>query len=170
MIDARLGTPIHIEGKLVRLQKRVINKPNRYPSTYKYKYWELVPFKRDGIIIGLRTLRNGSSIYEPYEGWYFDAEEYIPAIIVAFSMKENPVYIPLDKYVEWNTQPQPEGEGDRCKWIRVFDGHFNISCPSGERANGDFKRDNDHYANWEFKFCPYCGREIELLPTDSGGE
>ena len=24
----------------------------------------------------------------------------------------------------------------KCLWTRAFDGHFNISCPSGERANG----------------------------------
>lgn len=49
---------------------------------------------------------------------------------------------------------------DKCRWLRQFDGHFAISCPTGERANGQFKG-KDNGARWEFKFCPYCGREIE---------
>ena len=48
-----------------------------------------------------------------------------------------------------------------CYWTLTFDGHFNISCDSGERANGDFKG-----AKWEFKFCPYCGREIKDVFQD----
>ena len=51
---------------------------------------------------------------------------------------------------------------EKCKWIRSFDGHFNISCPSGERANGQFKPDKDNHTTWDFKYCPYCGREIKL--------
>jgi len=46
-----------------------------------------------------------------------------------------------------------------CKWIRAFDGHFNISCveETGERANGNFKG-----GKWDFKNCPYCGKIILL--------
>lgn len=52
---------------------------------------------------------------------------------------------------------------ETCEWYRVFDGHFNISCPSGERANGQFKGEN---TTWNFKFCPYCGRVIELVDEE----
>ena len=55
-------------------------------------------------------------------------------------------------------------EAAACTWARAFDGHFNISCPSGERANGQFKPDNNYQTKWNFKFCPYCGRPIELSP------
>lgn len=48
-----------------------------------------------------------------------------------------------------------------CLWFRVFDGHFNISCPSGQRANGNFKSDKKHKdSKWNFEYCPYCGRKI----------
>jgi hypothetical protein len=53
----------------------------------------------------------------------------------------------------------------KCKWLRIFDGHFNISCvnETGERANGMFKPcDNYSDSKWNFKYCPYCGREIEV--------
>ena len=49
---------------------------------------------------------------------------------------------------------------EKCRWLRQFDGHFAISCPSGERGNGQFKG-KDKGARWEFEYCPYCGREIE---------
>lgn len=46
-----------------------------------------------------------------------------------------------------------------CVWFRKFDGNFCISCveKTHKRANGDFKGKG---AKWEFKYCPYCGREI----------
>jgi hypothetical protein len=50
-----------------------------------------------------------------------------------------------------------------CKWLRAFDGHFNISCvnETKQRANGEFKSDTQYKtAEWDFKFCPYCGGEI----------
>lgn len=48
---------------------------------------------------------------------------------------------------------------EKCKWTRAFDGHFNTLCPSGKRCNGAFKGKT---ARWDFIFCPYCGREIQL--------
>ena len=67
------------------------------------------------------------------------------------------------------TQKEPVAEvpcsaGVMCKWVKGFDGHFNISCvgETGQRANYDFKGRN---AKWEFKYCPYCGREIEEKST-----
>ena len=52
---------------------------------------------------------------------------------------------------------------DKCFWIRCFDGNFNISCPSGERGNGEFKKDKIYQSTkLDFKYCPYCGREIDI--------
>jgi len=53
----------------------------------------------------------------------------------------------------------------KCKWLRIFDGHFNISCvfENHERANGNFKPDKKvTNTKWNFKYCPYCGKEIEI--------
>ena len=56
---------------------------------------------------------------------------------------------------------------EQCGWLRAFDGHFNISCPTGERANGDFRSTEDYKAKWEFKYCPYCARPIKIVePLD----
>jgi hypothetical protein len=50
-----------------------------------------------------------------------------------------------------------------CTWVRAFDGHFNISCANEtrERANGNFKG-KEQGATWEFTFCPYCGKQIQV--------
>lgn len=58
---------------------------------------------------------------------------------------------------------------DKCRWLRQFDGHFAISCPSGKRANAQFKG-KDKGSKWEFIFCPYCGREIEEYFTEDSPE
>ena len=50
---------------------------------------------------------------------------------------------------------------DKCIWVRAFDSHFNISCPSEKRGNAQFKG-KDIGAKWEFIYCPYCGREIKV--------
>ena len=53
---------------------------------------------------------------------------------------------------------------DYCQWVKVFDHNFNISCvgETGKRANGNFKG-KDIGARWEFLYCPYCGKPIELI-------
>lgn len=51
----------------------------------------------------------------------------------------------------------------KCYWVRSFDGHFNISCANetNERANGQFKN-----GKWNFIYCPYCGRKIEVVKSN----
>lgn len=63
------------------------------------------------------------------------------------------------------SKPKDTDGPNICLWTRAFDNHFNISCYSGERANGNFKG-MDAGAKWEFKYCPYCGRKIEVQKID----
>jgi len=57
-----------------------------------------------------------------------------------------------------------------CKWLRAFDGHFNISCcetHGNHRANGNFKKDEEVTdAKWDFTYCPYCSKKIEVIKGD----
>jgi hypothetical protein len=56
----------------------------------------------------------------------------------------------------------PDG-GGKCDWRRSFDGHFNISCANetNQRGNGQFLPDEKiKTTKWNFKHCPYCGKEI----------
>lgn len=55
---------------------------------------------------------------------------------------------------------------DKCTWYRKFDGHFSMDCTNenGMRANGNFKPDiNYPNTKWNFRYCPYCGKEIEVF-------
>jgi hypothetical protein len=52
-----------------------------------------------------------------------------------------------------------------CVWYRKFDGHFSMDCTNdnGKRANGNFKPCEKYKkAKWDFKYCPYCGKEIKI--------
>ena len=56
-------------------------------------------------------------------------------------------------------------QDEKCMWARTFDRHFNISCvnETGERANGNFKPCSAMTkTTWNFKYCPYCGKEIQV--------
>jgi hypothetical protein len=52
-----------------------------------------------------------------------------------------------------------------CRWYRKFDGHFTLDCTNetGQRANGNWKPDEQiKETKWNFKYCPYCGKEIKV--------
>lgn len=69
----------------------------------------------------------------------------------------------IDEFFDVETDTEvksPALKEGLCLWTRAFDHNFNISCPSGERANGQFKG-KAIGAKWEFIYCPYCGREIK---------
>jgi hypothetical protein len=50
-----------------------------------------------------------------------------------------------------------------CIWVRSLDEHFNISCvnKTKQRGNKQFKSITGA-SQWNFKYCPYCGREIKI--------
>ena len=56
---------------------------------------------------------------------------------------------------------------DNCIWNRKSDSHFSIGCvikKNGLKANKNFKPDNKNKkTKWNFKYCPYCGKEIEIM-------
>ena len=60
-----------------------------------------------------------------------------------------------------NLPEKKDSEYNQCKWVRAFDGHFNIGCANetGERGNTHFKGKSEG-SKWEFQYCPYCGKKI----------
>lgn len=55
-----------------------------------------------------------------------------------------------------------------CDWVRVFDLNFNIGCvgTTGKRGFGLFKPDSIMpETKWDFTYCPYCGRKINLIES-----
>ena len=64
------------------------------------KVWEAIPISpRVGIYLGKRTLWNGTRTWEDEVGNVFEPEEHIQAILVCFSVNNNPVYVPVDSVI-----------------------------------------------------------------------
>lgn len=104
----------------------------------------------NGLFIGFKYDRGGMGVSRLDNDW-FECDEY---------------YILADCIIKF-LEDQDTMKSQKCKWIRAFDQHFNISCESGERANGNSKSCDDMSAKWEFVFCPYCGNEIEVIYEES---
>lgn len=64
------------------------------------KRWEPKAIEpRDGVLIGWRTLSNGTRAWHEEEGYCYTATEHFGAALVVFSLRENPVYVPIDACV-----------------------------------------------------------------------
>jgi hypothetical protein len=50
---------------------------------------------------------------------------------------------------------------DKCKWTYDDDGYYDTSCDNAFVFISDGPLEND------FKYCPYCGREIEVSEDGS---
>lgn len=81
---------------------QVYHRRTKYERRQHYdtrmKVWEAQPIKpRQAIFLGLRTLCNGSSEWEDEVGYVFDPDKggHFKAMLVCFSTKENPVYVPF---------------------------------------------------------------------------
>ncbi len=46
----------------------------------------------------------------------------------------------------------------KCVWVKAFDWHYNLSSANETNQRGNYEFNN----KWKFKYCPYCGREIEF--------
>jgi hypothetical protein len=72
-------------------------KGGRYDDKARWWHEHEVP-PAEGIVIGIRTLRNGHVEY--INSWInpFYTEEHVKAYLVAFSISLNPVYCPIEGY------------------------------------------------------------------------
>lgn len=50
-----------------------------------------------GILIGYRTLSNGTTEWDREEGTIYHPTEYINVALIAYSLYRAPIYAPLDK-------------------------------------------------------------------------
>lgn len=60
-----------------------------------------------------------------------------------------------------------ESENDRCKWYYTYSDEENIfdtDCGEG------FYFESGGVGEDGFKYCPYCGRLIKVMPDDQEGE
>lgn len=87
------GQKVTIKGYLERRTE------TRYKGmdTETWKVWKPINFKapKEGILIGERTLQNGTKHWD--EMIHFNPMEYFTAYLVSLNMNKNPVYVrPID--------------------------------------------------------------------------
>ena len=71
----------------------------RYRKTRSGKYGvtqKRIPFGKEGLFIGQRTIKEGWREFDSESGWYFVPKNHIRVALVVYSENENPVYVPLD--------------------------------------------------------------------------
>lgn len=92
----QLGDRVHFQNPLVRNFRRVDREKYGRKVSIDLKVWEPNPFaaRREGIVVGVRTLSNGERVYIGYEeGLTFAPEEHFTAYLVAFDMRRKPVHV-----------------------------------------------------------------------------
>ena len=74
-----------------------------------WRIWEVKPFPkgpRTGILIGFRTLSNGTIWYGGEDGKVYDPQDYIKAALVAVDARTKPVLVLLDAVKNEIEMPQ----------------------------------------------------------------
>ena len=61
-----------------------------------WTYWNRVPYRTDGIFLGIRYLREGTRHLENEVGYYFECIGSFKAALVSPGARRNPIYVPLD--------------------------------------------------------------------------
>ena len=72
---------------------------SRFEGRKHIKYWQKVPFKSTGVVIGFRALTNGENYNGDFGETYYDAKEHFKVALVVFNQFKNPVYVPLDSII-----------------------------------------------------------------------
>lgn len=64
----------------------------------RMKRWDITPMAepKEGIIVGIRTLSNGTTDYDNESGHMYDPKEHFRAILVYTSVTRKPVYVPIN--------------------------------------------------------------------------
>jgi hypothetical protein len=81
---------------------------SKYKRVHKYdsghvgiRIWKETPINTDGIIIGFRTLSNGTVTYNE-EGAYFNPSDHFRAILVVSNVNNKPYFVPYEAIYQLN--------------------------------------------------------------------
>jgi hypothetical protein len=67
------------------------------------------------------------------------------------------------QHLTFNTEPRNMSK-TACQWKQDHDnGSWDTSCDNKFEFTNDGPKEN------EFSFCPYCGGELQIKPTEAGG-
>ena len=99
MEKLKLGQKVSFDTVYHRYSKSIPNKWGNY-SRGRYKYWEKHQCdKKEGIIVGLRTLSNGETHYDGEDGYYYARSESVLAALVAIDIRLSILKVPLEDIV-----------------------------------------------------------------------
>jgi len=91
-----LGKKITVNYRLKRVTK--FSEFNEHGRRRRLKIWEpRLTEILDVIVVGKRTLSNGTTYYEEGYGNIYEPKEYFTALLVVRTLKESPFYINYPK-------------------------------------------------------------------------
>ena len=93
-----LGQIIFVYHRLERKVKYIPMK-NKPHFNVRNKVWEEVKTNQKVVmVVGERTLRNGTSFWQEECGYVFEPKEYFKAILVVENLDRKPFYINYEKF------------------------------------------------------------------------
>lgn len=122
----QLGKPVTISHQLTRAYSSVGMR-----SYQSRRFWQPEPFTAEGIIVGKRTLADGTVAYDE-DGRHFTAESHFEAYLVAFNMRRAPV-LALKEHITPRFQFGEEF-GERALFL-----HSDVGTATDSTTGEEFK-------------------------------
>jgi hypothetical protein len=99
MKELKLGQKVSFSVVYKRYSKYIPTKWETY-NRNRFKFWKKIDVsKQKGIVIGLRTLSNGNSIYDSEYGYIYSRKESIKAVLVSTSLRSEILKVPLEDII-----------------------------------------------------------------------
>ena len=96
MQKLELGQKVSFNTIYKRYIKSIPTKWNTYGRS-RYKYWKKISCdKKEGIVVGLRTLSNGETHYDGEEGYTYGRSESVYVALVAISLRLSILKVPIE--------------------------------------------------------------------------
>ena len=84
-----LGDKYKASKKLVRRTKYI----KGIVFNQRYKYWDVQKINQEVLIIGIRTLSNGTTTWDDEAGNLYEPTDYFQALLVVSDLHKKPFYI-----------------------------------------------------------------------------
>lgn len=84
-----LGDKYKASKKLVRRTKYI----KGIVFNQRYKYWDVQKINQEVLIIGIRTLSNGTTMWDDEAGNLYEPTDYFQALLVVSDLHKKPFYI-----------------------------------------------------------------------------
>jgi len=99
MEELKLGKRISFKTIYRRHDKKIPTKWGTFGHN-RFKYWKKIDVKKQkGIVVGLRTLSNGSTSYDSEEGYTYTRKESVYVVLVSTTLRNEILKIPLEDII-----------------------------------------------------------------------